>query len=209
MRPARLPIGVSRCSPGSVMEAVAILEIAKQRLKAQNKRRDMERGGGLSDCCGQNPAGRKLIDLSERDGAGGEPLHLARDEGLDLPESAEMTEFLAADVDVKHVLGEKHDFHHGEGIEAKVIGVLKFLDGGEQDDKLVAVMPDSPLGSVNNLDELKQHFQGALEILETWFSNYKGPGEMVSKGSGDVAEANSILDAASTMFEAPSFFFWR
>ena len=94
----------------------------------------------------------------------------------------------------------------GAVVEAKLIGVLKLLDGGEQDDKLIAVMPGTVLGNVNSLVEMRQQFNGILEIVETWFTNYKGPGELVSKGIGDAEEANAILDAAVTSFEGTSLY---
>ncbi len=90
----------------------------------------------------------------------------------------------------------------GSVVEARIIGVLKLLDGGEQDDKLIAVMPGSELGGVNNFAQLKSQFKGALDIVELWFANYKGPGEIESKGIGGVAEANAILDDAIMAFEA-------
>lgn len=89
----------------------------------------------------------------------------------------------------------------GSVIEAKVIGVLEFLDGGEQDDKLLAVMPGTPLGNVNNFAQLKSQFNGILEIVELWFTNYKGPGQMEMKGLGGADEADSILDAAIKSYQ--------
>ncbi|MCA9214678.1 MAG: inorganic diphosphatase, partial [Planctomycetales bacterium] len=90
----------------------------------------------------------------------------------------------------------------GSIVQARVIGVLKLLDGGEQDDKLIAVVPSSEAGDVHNFAQLKSQFNGALDIVETWFSNYKGPGEMESKGIGSETEANALLDEAITIFEA-------
>ncbi len=84
----------------------------------------------------------------------------------------------------------------GSILRAKVIGVIKLLDKGEQDDKILAVIVDSPLREVDNLAELNRDFPGVTTILETWFANYKGPGIMEFKGFGDVDEAWGILSAA-------------
>lgn len=84
----------------------------------------------------------------------------------------------------------------GSLLRAKVIGVIKLLDKGEQDDKILLVSADSPLREVNNLAELNRDFPGITAILETWFSNYKGPGIMECKGFGEVDEAWRILSAA-------------
>ena len=88
----------------------------------------------------------------------------------------------------------------GSVIKAKLIGVLKLLDGGERDDKLIAVLRDSPFYEVGSLDELNTEFNGVTDILQTWFSNYKGPGETEAKGFGDEREAKRILDAAIKEF---------
>ena len=90
----------------------------------------------------------------------------------------------------------------GSVVAARIIGVLKFHDKGEQDDKLIAVIPGSELGRVHNFAQLKNQFNGALEIIELWFSNYKGAGVMEPKGMRGVAEANAILNSAITAFEA-------
>lgn len=89
----------------------------------------------------------------------------------------------------------------GSVVEAKLIGVLKLLDGGEQDDKLIAVLANTALYEADNLKELKEKFRGVTTIVETWFINYKGPGELVSKGYGEVEEARKILDAAIKSFK--------
>jgi inorganic pyrophosphatase len=80
--------------------------------------------------------------------------------------------------------------------KAKLIGVLKFLDNGEQDDKLIAVLPSSPLYTVKDLFELEKEFPGVISIIKIWFSNYKGSNKMVFQGQGSLQEAEQILHAA-------------
>lgn len=84
----------------------------------------------------------------------------------------------------------------GSVIKAKVIGVLHLLDGGEQDDKLIAVQTDSPLYHLNSIEELAEGYNGITGIIETWFSNYKGAGKLVSNGYADQPSANRILEIA-------------
>jgi inorganic pyrophosphatase len=97
------------------------------------------------------------------------------------------------------VLGEA--VPRGSVIDAKLIGVLRLLDDGEQDDKLIAVRAGTPLYEVDDIDQLDRSFNGVSAILEIWFSNYKGPGEIVSRGFAGVDEARAILDAAVSAFE--------
>ena len=89
----------------------------------------------------------------------------------------------------------------GSVVHAKLVGVLKLLDDGEQDDKLLAVMENTAFYQVNNLTDLHKNYPGVTAIIETWFDNYKGPGEMIPLGFRDVEEANVILDAAIQAFE--------
>ena len=84
----------------------------------------------------------------------------------------------------------------GSVVKARVIGVLELLDGGEQDDKLLAVLEDSPLDRVASLEQLDEEFPGVTQIVRLWFSNYKGPGRMESKGFGSVTRAEEILVTA-------------
>jgi len=84
----------------------------------------------------------------------------------------------------------------GSRLECKIIGVLYLLDRGEKDDKLIAVSTDSPLFEVNEMSELDSNYNGISEIIELWFSNYKGPNKMESRGYGDKNEATKILQSA-------------
>jgi inorganic pyrophosphatase len=81
----------------------------------------------------------------------------------------------------------------GSIVKARVIGILKLLDGGEQDDKVIAVLPNSNLDKVYSIEELEKEFKGIINIIETWFSNYKGPGKMQSQGFTGVSEAQEII----------------
>jgi inorganic pyrophosphatase len=89
----------------------------------------------------------------------------------------------------------------GSVLKVKVIGVIKLLEKGEQDDKLLAVKSDDPLFAANSLAELNEKFPGVTAILETWFTNYKSPGALVCKGFGDVDEARQILEEARLSFQ--------
>jgi inorganic pyrophosphatase len=91
--------------------------------------------------------------------------------------------------------------NRGEVASAKLIGVLKLLDRGEQDDKLIAVQFNSPLKKSDSIEELDERFPGITQILEIWFTNYKGNGKMISNGFGNLEEAERILNKASEHYE--------
>jgi inorganic pyrophosphatase len=81
----------------------------------------------------------------------------------------------------------------GTVVQCKVIGILKLLDRGEQDDKLIAVSKNSQLYSINSIEELHQKYLGVLNIIDIWFTNYKGPGKMESKGYEGRKQAAKVL----------------
>ncbi|MDJ0554325.1 MAG: inorganic diphosphatase [Microcoleaceae cyanobacterium MO_207.B10] len=55
----------------------------------------------------------------------------------------------------------------GSVVPVKLIGVLKLLDGGEQDDKLIAVLKDTPLSEVDSIADLDSKFPGVTNIITT------------------------------------------
>lgn len=56
-------------------------------------------------------------------------------------------------------------------MRAKVIGVMRMIDGGEMDDKIIAVSPDDPsVSHIENIEELAPH---ALLELKAFFEDYK------------------------------------
>lgn len=88
----------------------------------------------------------------------------------------------------------------GSVVVARPVGLLRLLDGGERDDKILAVQENGPLSEVRDLATLDANYRGARDIIETWFTNYKGPGRMTSEGFGDVEEAVSVVREASRHF---------
>ena len=56
-------------------------------------------------------------------------------------------------------------------VEAKVIGVMRMLDGGEADDKVIAVCAnDMSVAHINDIDELPPHF---IREMHHFFEEYK------------------------------------
>lgn len=81
----------------------------------------------------------------------------------------------------------------GVWLEARIIGVLRFEDDGEVDDKVVVVPADNRDDDrINSLDDIPQ----LVKQLEYHFAHYKDlkkPGSTIVKGWGDVEEAKAIV----------------
>jgi len=56
-------------------------------------------------------------------------------------------------------------------MRAKVIGVMRMIDGGEADDKIIAVSPDDM--SVNHIEDIEELAPHALLELKNFFEDYK------------------------------------
>ena len=83
-------------------------------------------------------------------------------------------------------------------LEAKVIGVMKFEDDGEVDDKVV-VVPADDRHTGNGLQSLEDLPKQLLQQIEHHFNHYKDlkkPGSTTVKGWGDVSEATKIIHEA-------------
>jgi inorganic pyrophosphatase len=89
----------------------------------------------------------------------------------------------------------------GTVARARLLGVLKLLDRGEQDDKLIALLDEAPITGVASLAELDDRYPGVTQILEIWMTSYKGPGVIRSGGYAGADEANAILEAAMRAYQ--------
>lgn len=92
----------------------------------------------------------------------------------------------------------------GQVAAVRFVGVLRLVDRGETDDKLIAV----PVGEgernafsdVTDLASLDRQFPGVRDILATWFSSYKGPGKAEVSRWGDADEALELASRAASAF---------
>lgn len=83
-------------------------------------------------------------------------------------------------------------------LEAKIIGVLKFEDDGEVDDKVVVVPADdrNTKDAINSLDDLSAGLKNQIEHHFSHYKDLKKPGTTIVKGWGNVAEAQEIIHAS-------------
>ena len=67
----------------------------------------------------------------------------------------------------------------GELKEVRIIGALNFEDKQEEDIKFIGVSPNGTFGHIQSIGEPLLEKPAVLEILKSWFLNYKKPGKMV------------------------------
>ena len=83
-------------------------------------------------------------------------------------------------------------------LKAKVIGVMKFVDDGEVDDKVV-VVPADDRNNGNAYNSLADLPKQLIDQIEFHFNNYKAlkkPGSTTVESWGDVTEAKSVIKDA-------------
>lgn len=90
----------------------------------------------------------------------------------------------------------------GSVITVRPIGVMRLLDDGERDDKILAVRTAGPFSEVTSLAELERDYPGLTEIVRIWFTSYKGPKRLESSGFEDETAAMAVVQEANEMFEA-------
>lgn len=80
-------------------------------------------------------------------------------------------------------------------LEGKIIGVMKFEDDGEVDDKIVVVPADDRQtgNAINSLSDLPEQQLKQIEHHFTHYKDLKKPGSTIVKGWGDIEEAKAIV----------------
>jgi inorganic pyrophosphatase len=83
----------------------------------------------------------------------------------------------------------------GVWMEARIIGVLNFIDDGEADHKVVVVPADDRHAgdSIKTLDDLGERWKQQLEHHFTHYKDLKKPGSTVVEGWGDIEAAKQIV----------------
>ena len=94
-------------------------------------------------------------------------------------------ETLAGDGDPIDVIDLDEAGERGELKEVRIIGALDFEDKKEEDIKFIGVSPNGTFGNIQSIQQLLLEKPAVLEILKSWFLNYKKPGKMVFYGYMD------------------------
>jgi len=83
----------------------------------------------------------------------------------------------------------------GIWLEATVIGVLKFVDDNEVDDKVVVVPADNRDNgdSIKTIEDLGKRWKEKIEHHFGHYKDLKKPGSTEVKGWGDAEEAKEII----------------
>lgn len=83
----------------------------------------------------------------------------------------------------------------GVYLEGRIVGVMKFEDNDQIDDKII-VVPKDDLGYVNemrSLNDIPKTLRDAITHHFTHYKDFKQPGLTRVKGYGDIDEAQKVI----------------
>lgn len=92
----------------------------------------------------------------------------------------------------------------GVWLEARIVGVLNFIDDGEADYKIVVVPADdrNTGDSITTLDDLGERWKQQVVEHFTHYKDLKKPGTTVVEGWGDIAAAKAIVAESIARYKA-------
>ena len=105
-------------------------------------------------------------------------------------------ETLAGDGDPIDVIDLDEAGERGDLKEVRIIGALDFEDKKDEDLKFIGVSPNGTFGHIQSIEQLLLEKPAVLEILKSWFLNYKKPGKMVFYGYIDRESSIQLLKKA-------------
>ena len=84
----------------------------------------------------------------------------------------------------------------GDVLAVKVIGMIKLLDKGEADNKVIAVDPHGPFKDVDDLKDMLLKNPNVIPIVKQWFEGYKDPGKIVFLGYSNKKKTIKYIESA-------------
>jgi inorganic pyrophosphatase len=90
----------------------------------------------------------------------------------------------------------------GSLVEARVIGVMKFEDGGERDDKIITVLADDKrMDHINSYKDLGEHWMKETEHYFEYYKHLKKPGTCKSLGFFEKEEAIKVIQECEERYQ--------
>lgn len=91
----------------------------------------------------------------------------------------------------------------GSLVEVRVIGIMKFNDGGERDDKVITVLNDDKrMNHIKTLADLGEYFQTESTYYWEHYKDLKKPGTCKVEGYFDAAEAIKIIKECEERYQS-------
>jgi len=103
---------------------------------------------------------------------------------------------LSGDNDPLDIIVLSESAKRGELLSVKVIGMLKLSDGGESDNKVIAIRNNGAFNKIGSLSEMLLKKPQVIAIVRNWFEGYKKSGKMVFLGYEDKDKTIKYIEKA-------------
>ena len=90
----------------------------------------------------------------------------------------------------------------GSVVRAVPIGLLEVIDRLERDDKVLAVVPGTTFGDLEDVADLEARYPGVRAMLSTWYANSRPGGRIQVQGYGSRAAARRLIAECAEAFDA-------
>ncbi len=100
------------------------------------------------------------------------------------------------------IVGVTEPLVPGSIVESRIIGVMKFDDGGEVDDKVIAVLSDDKrMNHINTFEDLGGHWLKETKYYWEHYKDLKKPGTCTVNGFFGIEEAVKIIEDCESRYQ--------
>ena len=100
------------------------------------------------------------------------------------------------------IVGVTEPLIPGSIVEARIIGVMKFDDGGEVDDKIIAVLSDDKrMDHIKSFEDLGEHWLNETKYYWEHYKDLKKPGTCTVNGFFGNEEAVKVIQECEYRYE--------
>jgi inorganic pyrophosphatase len=103
---------------------------------------------------------------------------------------------LSDDGDALDIIVLSESAKRGDILKVKVIGMLKLVDKGEEDNKVIAVTEQGAFKKIDTIKELLVKKPNAIQIIRLWFDGYKDRGKMIFMGYEGKGKTIKYIESA-------------
>lgn len=90
---------------------------------------------------------------------------------------------LSGDNDPLDIIVLSSSVNRGDILKVKILGMLKLMDHGEEDNKVIAILDNEiPFKNINTLSDMLLIHPNVISMVRDWFTGYKQAGKMIFMG---------------------------
>ncbi|MBL4661382.1 MAG: inorganic diphosphatase [Alcanivoracaceae bacterium] len=103
---------------------------------------------------------------------------------------------LSGDNDPLDIIVLSESAPRGAVLQVRILGMLVLSDGGESDNKVIAITDNGAFKKIDTLAEMLVKRPNVISIVRQWFEGYKAPGKMMFLGYEDKNKTLKYIEKA-------------